>query len=267
MNGQSSRAAAANLGISGCEVVRDWGYCEGFIDGHVFATFMGMIKQVDIIQSDPEVPAGVFSTLLGEWQVPFRLLRPDLGELLEEGSAAVIVLGGRMGVHDDAAHPFLRPLKDYLRLMLADGTPLFGICLGGQLLADVAGGVVSSNRCGEQGLVNVTLTPAGAADPLFSGIEGRFPAFQWHNDSFTIPPGAVHLASSVTCPGQAFRIGNAWGTQFHPEVDGAIVAAWSDRTPAKERLTNEFAVAERVHQALARQLLGNFLAAAGLRGS
>jgi GMP synthase-like glutamine amidotransferase len=171
-----------------------------------------------------------------------------------------------MGVHDEMLHPFLRPLKDCLRRMLANRTPLLGICLGGQLLADVAGGVVSSNRCGEKGLVEVTLTAAGAADPLFAGVGPCFRAFQWHNDSFTIPPQAASLAGSATCPGQAFRIGNAWGLQFHPEVDGSIVSAWSEHFAVKALLT-EFLAAEPEHRMLARRLFGNFLEFAGVRAS
>lgn len=224
-----------------------------------------MQKRVDIIQSDPTVPVGVFSELLSEWQVPYHILRPDLGEPLADGAGGMIVLGGTMGVHDDATQPFLRSVKECMRRMLNNGTPLFGICLGGQLLADVAGGVVSSNRCGEKGLVEVTLTEAGAGDPLFTGVGRSFSAFQWHNDSFTIPRGAIHLATSADCPGQAFRIGNAWGVQFHPEVNSAIVADWSRRHPNRLQLTGEFATTEVAHQALARQLLTNFLAIGGIR--
>ncbi len=235
--------------------------------GHVFANQSVMMKQVEIIQSDPKVPAGVFAELLADWQVPFRILRPDLDEALPVNADAVIVLGGVMGVHDEARYPFLREVKSFMGRMLAEERPLFGICLGGQLLADVAGGVVSSNHNGEKGLVDVDLTAVGAGDPLFTGIGQRFQAFQWHNDSFTIPLGALHLAASSACPGQAFRLGNAWGVQFHPEVDGAIVATWSERTPDRERLTVEFTVAEAVHRSLARRLLANFLAIAGMRGS
>jgi GMP synthase-like glutamine amidotransferase len=123
----------------------------------------------------------------------------------------------------------------------------------------LAGGVVSSNRCGEQGLVEVSLTSSGLSDPLFSGIGQQFQVFQWHNDSFTIPSVALHLASSIACPGQAFRAGNAWGLQFHPEVDRDLVAAWSGKTAAHKTLTAEFAAFETAHRALARQLLTNFL--------
>jgi GMP synthase-like glutamine amidotransferase len=217
------------------------------------------MKVLEIIQSDAEVPIGVFGDLLVEWHMPFHIVRLDIGEPLPARADAVIVLGGTMGFHDDDLHPFLPLLKQFMGRMLAEGTPLLGVCLGAQLLAGVSGGVVSSNCCGERGLVAIKLTAAGSADPLLAGIPASFKAFQWHNDSFTIPPGALHLARSANCSGQAFRIGNAWGVQFHPEVDEGIVAAWS-----RGLLTNEFAVAEAAHRALARQLLANFLVEARL---
>jgi GMP synthase-like glutamine amidotransferase len=218
------------------------------------------MKQLEIIQNDPTVPVGVFGTLLREWCLPYRILRADAGQSLPVSDAAIIVLGGVMGVHDEARHPFLRPLKEHIHRALTAGRPLLGVCLGGQLLADVAGGVASSNRCGEKGLVEISLTAAGIDDPLFAGFDRRFQAFQWHNDSFTIPPGAQHLATSAGCPGQSFRVGNAWGVQFHPEVDAAIVAAWARHTPDELMLTSAFAAGETAHRLLARQLLANFLA-------
>jgi GMP synthase (glutamine-hydrolysing) len=223
------------------------------------------MNPVDIIQNDPTVPLGVFGELLAEWQVPVRIHRADAGAALPANPAAVIVLGGTMGVHDAARLTFLSPLKASLARVVAAGTPLLGICLGAQLLADVTGGVVSSNCCGEQGLVDIELTPAGLDDPLFAGVGQRFQAFQWHNDSFTIPPGALHLATSPGCSGQGFRVGNAWGLQFHPEVDRQVVAGWSRHSPARAELLAAFAAAEAEHLRLARQLLANFLRVVGLR--
>jgi GMP synthase-like glutamine amidotransferase len=218
---------------------------------------------VDIIQNDPEVPAGVFAELLREWRVPFRVFRADLGEALPVVTEALIVLGGTMGVHDEARHPFLNAVKVAMRRALADGTPLFGICLGGQLLADLAGGVVTSGGCGEKGVVTVSLTAAGTNDPLFAGVAAEFPVFQWHDDSFAVPPGAAHLAASAACPGQALRLGTACGVQFHPEVDAAIVAAWSRGDDNRVQLQRDFAAVAQSHRQLARQLLGNFLCQAG----
>jgi GMP synthase-like glutamine amidotransferase len=223
------------------------------------------MKPIDIIQCDPTVPVGVFGVLLTKWQVAFRITRPAAGEPLPADTQAVIILGGTMGVHDAPSHPFLPPLKTYMAQAVSTATPLLGICLGAQLLADVSGGVVSSNRCGEQGLVNLSLTAAGLTDPLFAGCDRQFQAFQWHNDSFSIPPGALHLAVSTRCCGQGFRISNAWGLQFHPEVDRQIVAAWTKRSQNRAEMLDAFAVAEAEHLCLAKRLLANFLRVAGQR--
>jgi GMP synthase-like glutamine amidotransferase len=217
-----------------------------------------------IIQNDPKVPAGVFGEILAEKDVPYRTVLPYAGEALPAGAAAIIVLGGYMGVHDEALYPFLRPLKGFMCEAVAAGTPLLGVCLGGQLLAEAAGGTVKSNHRSEKGLVPVTLTPAGSVDPLFAGVPRNFAAFAWHNDSFDPPPCALHLALSRACPGQAFRLGNAWGVQFHPEVDRDIVAAWSAPVDPQGDHLAEFAAAEAEHRALARRLLENFLAIAGI---
>ncbi|MRR35521.1 type 1 glutamine amidotransferase, partial [bacterium] len=69
-----------------------------------------------IVQNDPEVPAGAYADYLGEMGVPFRLARPFAGEELPPAAeaAAVIVLGGAMGVHDTEAHPFLTRVKGFI---------------------------------------------------------------------------------------------------------------------------------------------------------
>ncbi|MGO4836573.1 type 1 glutamine amidotransferase, partial [Rhizobiaceae sp. 2RAB30] len=65
-------------------------------------------------------------------------------------------------------------------------------------------------------------------DPVLSGLPGNFPIFQWHDDTFSLPDGAVRLASSAAVANQAFRIGRAtYATQFHFEADRALVSEWS----------------------------------------
>jgi GMP synthase-like glutamine amidotransferase len=225
-----------------------------------------------IIQNDRDVPPGNFSDTIGEMGISSRVVRPYAGEGLPAATevSAAIVLGGAMGVHDDDKYPFLVEVKDFIRECARTETPLLGVCLGGQLLADVLGGDVAINSPHrEKGTLSVTLTPAGEKDPLFAGISREFVTFQWHNDSFTVPADAVLLASSDACPGQAFRFGSvAWGTQFHPEVDRSIVECWvrwSKKTaPFVDRFLDDFTQTEQPYLEVSRRLLGNFLRVARL---
>jgi GMP synthase-like glutamine amidotransferase len=214
-----------------------------------------------IIQNDTRVPAGIYGRYLQDKEIPHRTLRLFAGDPLPQPAqvAAVLILGGYMGVHDEADYPFLIPLKRFIRDAAEAGTPLLGICLGGQLLAQVLGGEVRSHQCGEKGLQEICLTSAGQNDPLFAGLPAAFAAFEWHNDSFTVPPGALHLAASAACPGQAFRYRNAWGVQFHPEVDAAIVESWSTPVDPQGEHLAAFAAGEIAHAKLAGRLLQNFL--------
>lgn len=223
-----------------------------------------------IIQNDPEVPAGAIAEYLNEWNLLSGTVRLYAGETLPAlgDLSSVIVLGGTMGAYDDVSYPYLAGLKLWTRSVVAAGIPYLGICLGGQLLAAAHGGEVHPNRWGEEGMASVTLTAEGWDDRLFSGVGSDFSTFQWHHDSFDIPPGGVLLARSPDCANQAFRIGAAaWGTQFHPEVTEDIIRGWcaiggksSARTA--EILTVWRSGREKYREA-ARRLLQNFLRVAG----
>lgn len=223
---------------------------------------------LQIIQNDPEVPAG---NLLDELPVPYRVSHLYRGEPLPALAdiSGLIVLGGAMGANDEATHPFLAELKGLLREVVAGRVPYLGICLGGQLLATALGAPVVSRRWEELGSLAINLTPAAAGDPLFAGLPATFTTFQWHHDSFDLPPGALLLASSAACPHQAFRVGPvAWGLQFHPEVTESIIrdwCAWDPETAGRvEQLVAAFTANAPAYAALSRLLRRNFLAAAGL---
>ncbi len=224
-----------------------------------------------IIQNDPEVPPGLVATELDRRGVPWSLVRPDLGEPFPGIAAieAVICLGGAMGANDDQKHPFLTGLKSFIRELVAHEIPYLGICLGGQLLAAALGAAVASNAHGEKGMHAVMLTGTGGDDSLFRGVAPEFVSFQWHNDSFAIPEGAVRLAFSGACPNQAFRMGPcAWGTQFHPEVDERIIREWSSWTKETSARTEEFVAdyrrRETTYLGVCRHMVQNFLEAAGI---
>ena len=92
------------------------------------------------------------------------------------------------------------------------GRPLLALCFGGQLLSHALGGTV---RRRPQPFV-------GWEMPASDHAALRAPWMLWHEDQFTIPKDAEPLALSPHAP-LAFRVGTAWGTQFHPEVNSDIV--------------------------------------------
>lgn len=221
---------------------------------------------VYVLQSDSEVPPGTVAEELDARSVPWRLVRLDRGESLPPVSivTAFIVLGGTMSVHDEEAFPFLRQLKGFIRVAVEAGIPCLGICLGGQLLAETLGGRVERKRWGELGNSTVQLTERGMKDLLFQGVDSPLPVFQWHNDSFDLPAGAVLLASSAVCPNQAFRIGpSAWGLQFHPEVTPAIISLWAKADGLGDAETAEMVSLwsrdEKIHRQTISAMISNFI--------
>lgn len=177
---------------------------------------------------------------------------------------AVIVFGGAMHPDEDVRHGWLRPELRWLKEQLERGTPLLGVCLGSQLLARAAGATVFRAEESEVGWFAVERTDAGAADPVAGSLPERFEAFEWHHYTHDLPAGAVELARSRVCT-QAFRIGNAWGVQFHPEVRAAQVETWlaeeaDDVTDPQALLV---ATRERIDgwNELGRRLCSSFLSA------
>ncbi|MDD2338367.1 MAG: type 1 glutamine amidotransferase [Geobacteraceae bacterium] len=223
-----------------------------------------------LIQNDHDVPSGSLIEWCREFQIPFRTVRPYLGELLPPVAdiSALIVLGGAMGVHDSCRYPYLLAVRSSIQQAVFREVPLLGICLGGQLLADALGAPVHSKRNGELGLYSVNVLELSFPDPLFQDIPRVFTAFQWHNDSFEIPAGAVCLASSSRCAHQAFRYGvNQYGLQFHPEVTRSIITSWiesSDDVDDSARILEDFIREEAVYSTVSRKLLENFLRIAHL---
>jgi len=143
---------------------------------------------------------------------------------------AVLVMGGGYLPDDDNKAPWLPRTRALVAEALVSGAPVFGICLGGQLLAHVAGGEVQGDvGAPENGSTPVTLCEDAADDALFHDLPPVVPAIEHHVDAVTaLPPGAAWLARSERCPYQAFRVGEtAWGVQFHPEVTPDRIPTWN----------------------------------------
>jgi len=137
----------------------------------------------------------------------------------------LIVLGGPIGVNDQAEYPFLRQELAALQQRLRAKQPTLGICLGAQLIASALGAAVYPAQEKEIGWHPVRLTQAGHASPL--ATLGDAPVLHWHGDTFDLPPEAVLLAATEICPHQAFALETyCLALQFHPEVTTSGLERW-----------------------------------------
>lgn len=210
--------------------------------------------RVLVVQNFDNEGMGQIGAALAEAKAEIDLRKPYEGDALPASAAdhdAIVILGGAQNALDDAQCPYFPALLDLIRDFAEKDRATLGICLGSQLIARAFGG---QNRIGgatEFGWCGVALTGAAKADPVLNALPEKFPIFEWHDDTFSLPPGAVHLAGSAVAENQAFRIGRAvYGFQFHFEADRPMVRDWSrnfasviaERNPDwNERLDGEMA--------------------------
>ena len=224
-------------------------------------------------------PPGIFADLLHARGVEIDTVELDEGGELPDWRDVdlVLAMGGPMGAYDEGEHPWLAGEKEWIAQAVRAGKPYLGVCLGAQLLAASLGAKVSTGPLPEVGVLPVTLTAEGRADPVFSALDPQFPALQWHGDTFDVPVGAVHLGSSAAYPNQAFRFGDAaYAVQFHVEVTEAMLLEWAQvpayRESARaalgeggfESLARAFATARGTMTGAATVLFGRWLDRVGL---
>jgi GMP synthase (glutamine-hydrolysing) len=229
---------------------------------------MGNPERWSIIQHvDFEGPGTIAGALAAAGHHP-EVVRIDRGEGLPDhrSVAGLVVMGGPMGVHDDEAHPWLSDERALIGAVIGAGRPVLGVCLGAQQLALALGAEVTTEPAPEIGLGQVELTAAGRRDPVFGpeygGLAGTtVPCMHWHQDAFSLPEGAVHLAATTAFPHQAFRWGDrVYGLQFHVEVDAALADRWRPHLPAGVELGR--AAVARV-ESVGRRLLRRFIDRSG----
>ena len=207
-----------------------------------------------------------------------RFSPPDLGDI-----SLILALGGPFSANDD--FPSLHQERAYLKKAMSQGKPVFGICLGAQLMATALGGHVEPSGGHRFGLRKISVTARGHADPVFSKITVPLvPTL--HGDCFSIPDGAVRLAEAfMLCRdgshlriNMAFRYGHSYAFQFEPQLTLEELRVWDEKLrddyklmgsrfdPDEEAVRNigEFAKFAPFHEKQMRDLLIAFLSNAGL---
>ncbi len=175
-------------------------------------------------------PPGAYEDVLLERGVELERVEIDEGSALPDWREfdAIVAMGGPMSANDDDALPWLTTEKRLIAEAVEAERPFWGVCLGVQLLAASLGARVYPGPAPEVGILPVTLTPEGRADPVFAGLPSDVPTLQWHGDTFDLPRDAVLLAGSPAYPNQAFRVRKAYGVQFHLEVSVDMAREWAE---------------------------------------
>ncbi len=187
-----------------------------------------MASRILVLQHDSdsglgslEAPLRAAGLAIDVWESHVTPEAPDVASY-----HGVIVLGGIVNPDEDEEHAWLASERTAIETALEARIPTLGVCLGGQLLAQAAGGSAQASPHAEIGWYEIEATPSLASDELFCDFPERFPSFEWHYYCFEPPPGATLLAHGGAF-NQAFRYGDrAWGTQFHIEVAASSVHEW-----------------------------------------
>jgi len=169
---------------------------------------------------------GYLGEFLDARQVPYRVIRIDAGEAVPvriDGVGGLVFMGGPMSVNDPL--PWVAQELALIRRAGAEGIPVLGHCLGGQLIAKALGAEVSANAVKEIGWHEIACTDAAHTRPG-GRLPARFEGFHWHGETFALPRGADLLMQSTHCRHQAFLKDRALALQFHVEVTGAMVHGW-----------------------------------------
>jgi GMP synthase-like glutamine amidotransferase len=200
------------------------------------ATMTGRKPRILVFQHIACEHPGIFRDFLAADGVAWDAVELDAGEPIPPlgGYDALWVMGGPMDVWEEDLHPWLVAEKAAIREWVRDRRrPYLGLCLGHQLLASALGGEVGRMAKSEVGIMEVELTAAGRAHPVFAGLPARQRCLQWHGAEIKrLPAGATVLATSPLCPVNAMAVGEtAIGLQYHVELTAATVTEWG-RVPA-----------------------------------
>ena len=184
------------------------------------------MRPVGIFRSARTEGPGYFATYLERRSIPWRLVALDQGEAVPREPrvySGLAVMGGAMSANDDL--PWIAPLLELLRSAVRHDVPVIGHCLGAQLMSRAFGGTVRVNPVREIGWGEVRVADNGVAREWLGALQS-FETFQWHGETFSIPPGATRVLEGEHCANQGFALGKHLGLQCHVEMTEELVQSW-----------------------------------------
>ena len=184
------------------------------------------MKPVLILQHQLPENAAYLTTWLERNRILYQVVNAGAGEEFPasiEPYSALAVMGGGMSANDPL--PSNRQAEILILQAMYRDLPVVGHCLGGQLMARALGGVVTDSPQPEIGWQPIEYEDNELAQEWF-GTDPTNSVIHWHYESFSIPTGAVRVATSLACPNQAFAIGPHLAMQFHIEINETKINTW-----------------------------------------
>ena len=194
------------------------------------------MKRLLVLQHLEIEGPGLFYQIAKEREMNIEIFRLDLRDDLPQTNKddLLLIMGGPMGIKDigSVKYNWLKTERDFIKSELQKKTPIIGVCLGAQLLANAAGGDVEILN---DGLPSTPLPEIGWSKVIFNHSNNEIkhfsqtplPVLHWHGDRILLPKNAVLIASSKRCEEQFFKIGDmAYGLQFHIESTKEMTEKW-----------------------------------------
>lgn len=137
----------------------------------------------------------------------------------------LLIMGGPMSVYEEEKYPWITKELNYIKDCIQTGKAVLGICLGAQFIARALDAKVYRGPAKEIGWF-----PVQFMDTMDGILPDAQTVFHWHGDTFDIPEGALHLASSSVVPNQGFIYNETTiALQFHLEVKEESVKIMLDK--------------------------------------
>jgi GMP synthase-like glutamine amidotransferase len=189
------------------------------------------MKPVAIFRHTAIEGAAYFATFLEAHSIPFHVIaidRDDPVPLSADAFSGLCFMGGPMSANDPL--PWIAQECALIRDAVAKDIPVIGHCLGGQLMSKALGGSITSNPQKEIGWGSAHAEDNEIAQHWlgreWQNSRDDLTVFQWHGETFSIPPGATRLLANDYCANQAFAVGPHLAMQCHVEMTPEMIARW-----------------------------------------
>ena len=229
----------------------------------------GAAPRAIVLQHDDDITLGNLEPVLRERGFDIHFVdaaTEDVTALDPEDGDIVIVLGGEKAAYETEKYPHLVDEMRFIKARIEARKPIFGVCLGAQLMAGALGGRNYKGDKPDLGYQDIKLTEAGLSSPVrhVAGVG----MLVWHSDHYTLPDGATLLGTSTAYQNEAFAIGDfALAVQFHPEVNDEMHEVWTQGSrelfAANDVDDEEWRALGRIHnppmQVASRAMFGEWL--------